>query len=90
VEGRPRGRLRLEPDRRHVPVRRLTTAEAEHLGFAGPLQLSRVHVGRFGWFRPTPTYVVETHRGEVRMEGSADELAVYGIGPEPSPPTSPA
>ncbi len=77
-----RGILRLEPDQRTVPVRRLRRDEVERLGFAGPLQLSRLQVGRFGRWRPTKALVVETPSGEVRLSGTAEELAVYGIGPD--------
>jgi hypothetical protein len=79
-----RGRVRLEPDRRTVPVRRLTADEVARLGFTGPLQLSRVEVGRFGFWRPTRTLVVETPAGVERMAGTAAELAAYDIGTEPT------
>lgn len=74
--------LRLEPDQRTLPIRRLRHDEVERLGFTGQLQLSRLEVGRFGRWRPTKELVVETPSGEPRMWGTAEELAVYGIRPE--------
>jgi hypothetical protein len=75
--------LRLEPDQRTLPIRRLRPDEVERLGFTGPLQLSRLQVGRFGRWRPTKELVVETPSGQLRMAGTAEELAVYGLVAEP-------
>ena len=69
----------LSPDSRTLPVRRLGPDEAERLGFAGPLQLSRVQFGRFGWWRNSKWYVVETLRRQHRMTATARELRQYGI-----------
>ncbi len=79
-----RGILRLEPDQRTLPIRRLRPDEVERLGFTGPLQLSRLQVGRFGRWRPTKELVVETPSGESRLSATAEELAVYGIRPDPA------
>lgn len=79
----PRGDV-LSPDTRTVPVRRLTAAEADRLGYAGPLQLSRVQFGRMGWWRNSKWYVVETVRRELRMTATAKELARYGVPVRPS------
>jgi hypothetical protein len=75
-------RVRLEPDRRTVPLRRLTPDEVAALGWTGPHQLSRVEVGRFGLWRRTRTLVVETSTGLIRMSGKAEELRVYGLSAE--------
>lgn len=69
----------LSPDSRTVPVRRLTAEEAERLGYAGPLQLSRLQFGRMGWWRNSRWYVVETARRERRMTATAKELSRYGV-----------
>lgn len=74
----PNGDL-LSPDCRTVPVRRLDGDEAERLGYAGPLLLSRVQFGRFGWWRNSKWYVVETVRRERRMTATARELQRYGV-----------
>ena len=72
----------LSPDTRTVPVRRLTAEEADLLGFAGPLQLSRLQVGRFGWWRNSRWFVVETAaRRERRLTVTAKELRGLGIEP---------
>lgn len=69
----------LSPDSRTVPVRRLAADEVERLGWAGPLQLSRLQFGRFGWWRNSRWYVIETVRREHRMTATAKELARYGV-----------
>jgi hypothetical protein len=69
----------LSPDSRPVPIRRLADDEADRLGYAGPLQLSRLQFGRFGWWRNSRWYVVETVGRERRMTVTAKELARYGI-----------
>ena len=72
----------FSPDSRRVPVRRLTDAEADRLGYAGPLQLSRVQFGRLGFWRNSKWYVIETARREPRMTATAKELLRYGIAPQ--------
>lgn len=74
----------LRPDTRTVPVRRLTQEEADRLEFAGPLQLCRLQVGRFGLWRPSRWFVVETTRGERLMTLTAAELRRFDV--EPSGP----
>lgn len=69
----------LRPDARTVPIRRLTNDEAERLGFAGPLQLSRLQFGRFGWWRSSRWYVVETTGRERRLTVTGAELRRLGI-----------
>jgi hypothetical protein len=69
----------ITADSRTVPVRRLTADEADRLGWAGPLQLSRLQFGRFGWWRCSKWYVVETARREPRMTVTAKELSRLGV-----------
>ena len=69
----------LGPDRRTLPVRRLSPAEADLLGFAGPLQLSRLQFGRFGWWRNSRWFVVETARRQTRLTVTARELQRLGV-----------
>jgi hypothetical protein len=69
----------LGPERRTVPVRRLSPAEADLLGFAGPLQLSRLQFGRFGWWRNSRWFVVETARRQTRLTVTATELRRLGV-----------
>lgn len=64
-----------------MPLRRLTEVEAEQVGFAGPLQLSRLQVGRFGWWRNSRWYVIETARRERRLTVTGRELRRLGIEP---------
>ena len=72
----------LGPDTRTLPVRRLSRAEADLLGFAGPLQLSRLQVGRFGWWRNSRWYVIETASSrQVRLTVTGAELRRLGITP---------
>ena len=71
----------LGPDTRTVPVRRLSSVEAELLGFAGPLQLSRLQFGRFGWWRNSRWYVVETAGRTTCMTVTAAELRRLGVTP---------
>jgi hypothetical protein len=75
----------LSPDTRSVPVRRLTATEADRLGFAGPLQLSRLQVGRFGLWRNSRWFVVETVRREHRLTVTGNELRRLGVEPQAGP-----
>ncbi len=78
----PASKIRWEADTRSLPIRRLTEAECEKLGYAPPLQLGRLQTGRFGWWRNTKWYIVETSPARKRlMTSSLDELAIYNITP---------
>lgn len=79
----PVARDLLSADSRAVPLRRLTPAEADRLGLAGPLQLSRLEFGRFGWWRRSRWFVVETPARERRLTVTATELIRLGISPGP-------
>ena len=71
----------FQAEERTLPVRRLTHAEVEELGYAGPLQLAQLQFGRLGYWRSSRWYCVETPRGERKMTVTKKELAVYGIEP---------
>jgi hypothetical protein len=74
----------LSPSTRTVPVRRLSPDEADRLGFEGPLQLSRLQFGRFGWWRNSSWFVVETARREHRLTVTAKELRGLGVTVDPA------
>ena len=71
----------FQAEERTVPIRRLTNTELDVLGFAGPLQLSRLQFGRLGYWRSSKWYCVETPRGKRMMTVTKKELAVYNIEP---------
>lgn len=71
----------LAADSRAVPVRRLTAAETDRLGLAGPLQLSRLEYGRFGWWKRSRWFVVETPARQRRLTVTATELIRLGVSP---------
>jgi hypothetical protein len=72
----------LRPDTRTVPLRRLTAEEADRVEFAGPLLLSRLQIGRFGLWRNSRWFVVETMQGERRMLATGAELRQLGVEPD--------
>ena len=68
---------------RTVPVRRLERAEADQLGFRGPLVLAALQQRwAVGPWRPTGGYVVVRHPDTVVMEVSAAELRALGVDPD--------
>lgn len=69
----------FSPGTRTVPLRRLTPEEADRLEFAGPLQLCRLQVGRFGLWRNSRWLVVENTRGERLMTLTATELRRFDV-----------
>ena len=77
-----RGGLLLSPMQRLVPVRRLTPAECDLLGFAGPLVLSVRQMRWFGPWRSTRSYAVVRHPAEVVLSVSRRELGRLGVDPD--------
>jgi hypothetical protein len=68
--------------RRNWPIRRLSRAECDLLGFEGPLVLS-VRQARylFGPWRSTKRYVVVRHPDYVVMDCTESELLRLGVKP---------
>lgn len=75
--------LLLSPMQRLLPVRRLTRAECDLLGFAGPLVLSERQMRWFGPWRPTQRYAVVRHPDEVVLAVSRRELEDLGVSVDP-------
>lgn len=71
----------LRPSGRVLPVRRLTRAECDLVGFAGPLVLARRQVRWFGPWRTTGAYLVVRGAGEVVLACSRAELEALGVEP---------
>jgi hypothetical protein len=66
------------------PIRRLSRADCDRLGFEGPLVLSMRQVrSLFGPWR-TKAYVVVRHPSTVVLECTKSELLDLGVDPEPS------
>lgn len=72
-------RTSLQPPERLVPLRRLTPAECDLVGFAGPLVLSERHVRWLGPWRPTGRFVVVRHPDQVVLSCSRAELRDLGL-----------
>lgn len=79
----PPARSPLRPAERLVPVRRLTPAECDLVGFAGPLVVSERELRWLGPWRRTARYVVVRHPDVVLMSCSRAELAALGVELDP-------
>lgn len=72
---------------RFQPIRRLSRADCDRLGFQGPLVLSvRQARSLFGPWRTTKDYVVVRHPNIVVMECTKSELLELGVDPGPAAP----
>jgi hypothetical protein len=73
--------------RRNLPIRRLSRAECDLLGFEGPLVLSaRQARWVLGPWRNTNHYVVVRHPDQIVMDCSASELRELGLNLDAAPP----
>jgi hypothetical protein len=73
----------IEGFRRLEPVRRLSRAECDLLGYEGPLVLSVRQVRwLLGPWRTTKDYVVVRHPSTVVMECTKSELLQLGVDPD--------
>ena len=73
--------ISLHPSERLLPVRRLSPAECDAVGFAGPLVLARRQLRWYGPWRTTGGYVVVRHPDEVVLACSRAELQALGVEP---------
>jgi hypothetical protein len=72
----------LRAPRRTTPIRRLTPAERDRLGWSGAHQIARVEYrSLIGIWRPSKWFSVETSQRDALMVATAGELARYDVRP---------